>query len=456
MRSAPVGGAGALRGIGRPHDWWPLADRDPVPGDPDAIRQEAASMRRFAQALRDQAGDLRAIAAGEGLKGKYADALRDNASELEFHLRQTAERYEHVYGHLTSWAGELEDFQATSFGLLRQAWDLPPAGQAPVPAPVPAPAPAAGDQDDPLEALRQRLAGLTNHRDDRAVVYAGRIKRSCDDVIKDSPWESFENEADAVLDSDWFGRVFEAASWVVTFVGIATLFLNPAAWVVDLALGLSIVLAAKDVLAMSVGEGSWFDIGMDVIGFATMATGVTAFKALTKIKDATKIAAKAAAAEQAVENVLDESRSALGRTYRVTSRVNSSGSAKADARRVRRGILATAERAGRAAGQAEAERVGPEATQREALAFGGDREAATVCHEIDRMRGAYANHDAVWKASAGANSWKVGFKASWMVGAGSDGFDKMLGKSDLAPRKPSFKPYNDFKDRFSSVIGTGW
>lgn len=456
MRATPAGGTGVV-GLGfggrRPHEWWPLADRDPVPGDPDAIRDEAASMRRFAQALRDQARDLKTIAAGEGLKGKYADALRDNASELELHLRQTAERYEHVYGHLTSWAEELEDFQVTSAGLLRQAKDLEPGGRSPVPVPALVPTGADGD---PLQPLRQALARLQDHRDDRAVYYAGCVKRSCNDVIKDSPWETFEDEADAVLDSDWFERIFEAASWVVTFVGIAALFLNPATWIVDLALGLSIMLAAKDVLALSVGEGSWFDIGMDVVGFATMATGVTALKALTKIKDATKIAAEAAAAERAFENVLDESKPALDRTYRITSRANSSRSAKADARRSRRGILAMAERAGRTAGRAEAERVGPEATQREALAFGGDREAATVCKEIECMRVTYVNHDVVWKASRNSDKWRGVFNASWRLGMGSDAFDKALGSSDVVSVKPSVQRYDDLKEQFTSTVGTGW
>ncbi len=291
---------GAWRGH-RPRDWSPLADYDPVPGDPATIRDEVARMRRLALALRDQARELRTIAAGEDLKGKYATTLRDGASDLELRLRQTAERYEHVHGHLTGWATELEDFQATSLTLLRRAHDTGPHRP----------------PDDPLQPLRQALTRLTEERDERASHYAGRIRRACDDVIKDSAWEEFGDGVDAVLNDKWVERFFEAASWVVAIVGIATLFFTPAGWLVDLALDLTLMIAAKDVLALSVGEGSWFDIGMDALGFLTMATGAVAITMLERVQDATKIEAEAAAVERAVTGVLGESRPAMERTYRL-------------------------------------------------------------------------------------------------------------------------------------------
>ncbi|MBY8884888.1 hypothetical protein K7472_08505 [Streptomyces sp. PTM05] len=426
----------------RPYDWTPLAERDPVPGDPAALRDEVTHMRRLASTLRDQARELKAIGAEDGLKGQYADALRGGARELECHLRQTAERYEHVQGHLASWADELEDFQSESATILRRAQDTA--------------APRRSGDDDALKPYRDALTRLTALRDERASHYAGRIKRACKDVIKDSPWESFEDAADAVFDNEWSQKFFELASWVVTVVGVVALFVTPAGWVVDLALGITFALAAKDVLALAVGEGSWFDIGMDTLGFLTMGTGKVAFGMLKGIQTATGAAAEAVAEERAAAESLHESRGVLDRTYRITNRRGSSGAAKAEARRVRAGALARARQAGLAARQAERSRELLEATPREAFAFGGDREAASACKNITRLREEYAQSPEVQKASAHMEGWRSTFNAGWRVGMASDGIDKTLGHSDALPMKPSFGPYDDFKDQFTSTVGTGW
>ncbi|PWI45903.1 hypothetical protein [Streptomyces sp. ICBB 8177] len=429
----------------RPYDWTPLADRDPVPGDPEALRDEVTHMRRLASTLRDQARELKAIGAEDGLKGQYAQALRGGARELEHHLRQTAERYEHVQGHLASWADELEDFQSESATILRRAQDEAAQHRHP-----------ATTAEDPVKPYRDALTRLTTLRDERASHYAGRVKRACKDVIRDSTWESFEDAADAVFDNEWCQKFFELASWVVTVVGVVALFVTPAGWVVDLALGITFALAAKDVLALSVGEGSWFDIGMDTLGFLTMGTGKVAFGMLKGIQTATSAAAEAVAEERATAESLHESRGVLDRTYRITNRRGSSGAAKAEARRVRAGALARARQAGLAARQAERSREPLEATQREAFAFGGDREAAGACKNIRRLREEYAQSPEVQKASAHMEGWRGAFNASWRIGAGSDGVDKFLGQSALVPGKPSSQTYDDFKDQFTSTVGTGW
>src|SRR5690348_2921109 len=108
-------------GAYRPRDWSPLAPSDPVPGDPQAIRDEARHMRNLADSLCQQAHELKIIGHGEGLKGKYADKLRDKSNELEKHLREVAERYENTNGYVSSWADELEGMQAESIRILHAA-----------------------------------------------------------------------------------------------------------------------------------------------------------------------------------------------------------------------------------------------------------------------------------------------------------------------------------------------
>src|ERR1700733_11278448 len=47
----------------RPSDWAPLADSDPLSGDPEAIFDEAARLRRLAAGMTDQVARLRRVGA---------------------------------------------------------------------------------------------------------------------------------------------------------------------------------------------------------------------------------------------------------------------------------------------------------------------------------------------------------------------------------------------------------
>lgn len=419
-------------------DWSPLAAADPVPGDPLAVRGEADHLRRLAVGLRDQAGELRAIAGADRLRGRYATALRDRAADLELRLRQTAERCERVRDPLADWAGELDAFQAESRHLLHRARALPP------------------DDAESLRLLRVSLARLVETRDHRAERCARRIRDACDDVLTDSRWERLADRIDAVLDTAWCGEVFEVAGWVTTVVGVTALFLTPAGWAVDGALALGAAVAAKDGLALATGEGSWFDVGMDTVGLLTMGAGKAAFASLDGIRVATRGVAGVAAEERAVEESVRTSRPALDRTYRVTGRRASSGAARAEARRVRAGLRAEAARAGSLARAEEESRALPPATAREALAFGGDREVAGVCKDIERMRTAYVNSREVQAAAGHAKGWEAAYKTGFWIGAGTDMGDKGFGSSDLFPGKWSFSPYDQFKDRFTVVEGSKW
>ena len=49
----------------RPVDWAPLAAADPLPGDPEAITQEANRLALLGAEMRDQAARLRRIGADD-------------------------------------------------------------------------------------------------------------------------------------------------------------------------------------------------------------------------------------------------------------------------------------------------------------------------------------------------------------------------------------------------------
>lgn len=276
-----------MSGRSRPHDWHPLTAGDPVPGDPAAILEEVAHIRQIAAMLRTEARDLRAIAEGHGLKGRYAEALRDGARELELRLRETAERYERVHSGLSGWAHELEEFQTQAGHVLRSARAAADA--------------AASDDpgEDSTAPHRAALAGITAQRDERARHYAARIRDEIDDTIKDSWWEGVKDAVDDHAGAISF--VVDAMSWVATGIALAAITMTPAGWIAGLAVWLTCGVLAGHLLLASSADGSWADVAMDVFGLLTMQVGTIALTKLRGVRDATKLAAELAAEDRAVE-----------------------------------------------------------------------------------------------------------------------------------------------------------
>jgi hypothetical protein len=449
LTASPAG-----RGRSRPRDWRPLADADPVPGDPDEILDEVAHMQRVAAMLRREAGDLRLIAGGEGLKGRYADALRDGAQDLEVHLRETAERYERVHGHLTGWAHELEGFQADADRILRtaQAEQSAAAGKADTGAAGKL-ADSSGD-DDPMAGHRRSLAKVEALRDERAAHYASLVGHEIDDTIKDSRWERFKDQID-----DWKGVisfVVDVMSWAATIIAVAALLTTPAGWLAGLAVWLSVGVLAGHVVLGLAGDGSWADVAMDVFGLLTMQVGNSALKGLRGVRDATKAAAQAAAEEVAAANSARATRAVRDRASAVVNRRGSTRAARARARHQRNIADAANRRAGRQAASEEAGTPMPEASRWEAAWMGGEKESTNMYKDVQRMRVAYPENGAVQRASGGAEGYKRAFQTSWGSATVVDSGDKFLGDSDLFPMKPASSAYGAAKGRFTKEAGSKW
>ncbi|WP_405647089.1 putative T7SS-secreted protein [Streptomyces sp. NBC_00019] len=277
----------------RPRDWQPLADSDPIPGDPEEIRDEVKHMRNVASSLRDQARDLRAIKDDNELKGKYAAKLREESEGLEKHLREVASRYERVHGHLSNWADDLELHQGEADKILAKAKkeqeevEAEKKKQASSDGRDKSPAP-----DDPFESYRKQLESLKGDRDNRADYYAGKIGDEIDDIIKDSWWEGVVDYVKVAID---------VLSWAATIIGIVALFITPVGWVAMIAtVATGLVMAGHLLLAVT-GDGSWMDVAMDAFSLVTMGLGTKALKGLKGVqaltrKASTKAAGKAARA----------------------------------------------------------------------------------------------------------------------------------------------------------------
>ena len=437
----------------RPRDWHPLAASDPVPGDPDAILDEVAHMRQVASMLRQEARDLRVIGQGDGLKGRYADALRHGADGLEVHLRETAERYERVHGHLTGWAHALENLQSEADRILRNAqvvaeFDAPDGHH------------AKGDghhaqgDDDPLAGHRTSLAKVVAQRDERAAHFGSLIRHEIDDKIKDSPWEWFKDRVD-----DWSGTialVVDAMSWTATVIALVALATTPAGWVAGLAVWLAVGVLAGHSLLAAAGDGSWADVAMDIFGLLTMQIGTRALAQLRNVRNATKLAAQLAAEEQAAANSARATRSVRDRTSAVVNRRGATRAERAKARHDRNIARAANLRHGREAAASEAAIPIAQASRWEAASVGGDVEEANHFKDVKRLRTSYPQSAGVQSASRGAEGAHRTFKGAWAAASAADVTDKAAGSSDIVPWKPDYAPYGHAKDHFNREVGSSW
>ncbi|MFI9616973.1 putative T7SS-secreted protein [Streptomyces sp. NPDC052023] len=250
--------------MARPADWAPLAEGDPVPGDPEGIRREAEHMRKVAEKLRTQAKAMRAIAGCDGLKGKYKEKLGDKARGLGRRLDLAEDRYRKVKGHLNGWADDMEDAQKRADRALADAKDAQRIIDNPTPAPAgkgsknnsgkddqPADDPAVKRAHEDLEAARRKLNSAVTFYGERADHYAGKIRSSIDDDMEDSWW----NDVKAwVGDADWLDTAAKWLSNATTLLTFAAIFF-PALGVVagiltGLVFGIHLLMAAT-------GNGSW-------------------------------------------------------------------------------------------------------------------------------------------------------------------------------------------------------
>ncbi|MGW6059091.1 hypothetical protein [Streptomyces sp. NPDC055189] len=432
----------------RPVDWEPLYESDPVPGDPEEIREEVRHMVSVAEKLRKQAGNLKAISDEDKLKGKYVQRLREDSETLEKHMREVAFRYERVHGHLTKWANKLEDHQDDADRILREAKEknaevergkakeAEKADEDKKPNP-----PANGTDDDPLQTYRTRLNTVIGNRDSDAGHYADKINDEIDDVIEDSWWDNVKGWVHD--NADLIKAFIDVLGWVATFAGFLALAIPGLNFLV---LGIALLTIGLRLLLVASGDASMMDVIFDVVGAVLVVGGLGAAAKLAKGAKATVGAAQAARTAGlsrglgGVKGVLDDMGRTMskmpqgpGRQVVATSRNAIRKSISQNVGLVAKGPL----------------RVSPLST----LLHLGDKEMAGMAKMLQANK-------ATFPAAAGAaadkayKSYRVGLGLAW-GGMGMDVTDKALGKSDLTSwthenlgtgEKPFNEWYSDMKD----------
>jgi hypothetical protein len=273
--------------VSRAAQWQPLCEADPTPGEPDEVGRAGRHYSEMAKEIKGQVSRLNDLVSGT-LQGGYVKTLTEAADALKEDLGRTYERYREVGGALESWAPRLDGFQDEAEGLRRQALvaagamsdnrSVPTMTSVDAPPPPDAEVAAAkamqGRYDDAnadLSRLQGRLADLTERRDLAAAKVADFIRDKSDDSMADSPWDNF---------MDWMDDHHEFVSKACQILGVVAMAACILALVVPglnvfaaIALGASALsLTGHTALAAS-GNGSWLDVGVDVVALGTLGAG---------------------------------------------------------------------------------------------------------------------------------------------------------------------------------------
>ncbi|QNA75545.1 hypothetical protein C8250_029930 [Streptomyces sp. So13.3] len=278
--------------MSRPPDYeWAVLDesQDPIPGEPHEVRAEAKRLSKMAETIRDQIGLLTDIAGDENV-GKFADKLRDTASELKGDLGKVATRYETVSGYLGSWADDLDHCQSESLKALTKAQAVAPTANSPEAKPAPGqPAPKLTPEQqhhkDVLDHAKQaaqgelaqaktQLAHTKSHRDERAHHWMQKIEDTEHDGLKDSRWDGIK---DFIHEHAGLIKLLaDICTWIVTALIIVSLFIPGLDIATALLGGLMLAALLGHTAVALTGDGSWTDVAMDAFAIVTLGTAAWA------------------------------------------------------------------------------------------------------------------------------------------------------------------------------------
>ncbi|MEU4983376.1 hypothetical protein [Streptomyces sp. NPDC021969] len=290
---------------GRPRDWHPVADSDPIPGDADRMASLGKQLRKTADELERQVRNLKAVAEVDAWDSKAGKEFREKASGNVKKLEAAFKRYDtaataigtqvvevggtyqdKVTASPRNYASDLNRAQEIADAALKEAKDADERKSASQKSldnlsgkdgskdsgdkdrkDLEAKRKAAGDE---IDAAREKINDAKRIRDDAAK----RARESMDAVInhdslKDGFWETLVDDIATIT------------SWVATVCGILSLLVG---WIPVIGQALAGVLGAIAMIATLInfvatlvqvaqGNADWMDVGMAALGFLMMGVG---------------------------------------------------------------------------------------------------------------------------------------------------------------------------------------
>lgn len=289
---------------GRPRDWHPVADNDPVPGDPDRMASLGKTLRKTAEELDRQVRSLKAVADVEAWDSKAGKEFREKAKGNVKKLEAAFKRYDtaataigsqvvevgggyqdKLHARPGNYASDLNRAQEIADAALKDAQDADQrkgAAQKSLDSQsgrekkdddgegkkkLESQRDAAGDE---IDAAREKINEAKKIRDDAAK----RARDSIDAVInhdslKDGFWDTLVK------------AIADVSSFIATWCGILSLVVG---WIPVIGQALAGVLGAIAMIATLIGflatlvqvlqgNAEWMDLGIAALGFVMMGVG---------------------------------------------------------------------------------------------------------------------------------------------------------------------------------------
>ncbi|MFC5030329.1 hypothetical protein ACQFX6_24880 [Streptomyces sp. DSM 41987] len=411
--------------------------------------------------IRTQITRLRALSDGTGLKGDYADALQDGADRLRDKLGKVADRYEAVAVKVSAWAEAVEDAQHQTAAAHRAATAahdiitpldaLPEADLTPT---------QKSDLDHARASLIRAQAafdGAVGDYESDARRLSGAIEDLLDDSLEDSCWSWTSNLLER--NAAWINEALEIIGWIATVVAIAAVLIACAptapAW---LALAASWAIAGAEAATYgtalvhtalaATGNGTWADVGLDVVAILTLRMGKAAEQGVTAGVDATRVASR-----QAAKDAVSAARAEQSGARQEIARELRNRSISKPRRQYLQGQLKQMDAKARAAAKYPSQHE-PEVSAAEVLRAGGSRETAVAKKASAHESAKHAESSAVQSADRDVNGSAVKNSAAFAVGTSVDLADKSAGNSEIFASKPSLDAYGSGKDSFK--FHTSW
>ncbi|MCX5005534.1 hypothetical protein OHB05_23395 [Streptomyces sp. NBC_00638] len=307
---------------------------DPIPGDPEEVARLGRDLRKTAEAIQKQAKEIQALSSVESWKSKAAEEFRDEAEEAGGKLRKAFKRYDAAAdalgekvaegGPSKEYASELHRAQTMADKALRDAQGAHDEHTSSSGAIDRLPKGTADDDPDrkklekrqeaatsAMERAKEDLDAAKDVRDRAAKRARDAIRSAIDhDGLKDGTWDKFKGWVHD--NAGWITEVLEWAGWVATICGTLSLLVGwipvvgqaLAAVLGSIALLATVISLAGHILLALAGEGSWFDVALDVVGIATMGIGRGALAGAKGAMQGAKGMARSAAFRRAMENVV--------------------------------------------------------------------------------------------------------------------------------------------------------
>jgi hypothetical protein len=444
----------------RPVDWSPLADSDPVPGDPTEVARLARRYADTAAEVTRQAANLRTLATAEGWDSDAGREFAEGAGELAGDLEKTHHRYSEVAGALRDWSPHLDDVQARADRALQDAKaaqaemdanrpvtpDSPPPPDAPPPTPTEVAAEkrradAYDGASGRLEAARRALAEAVGDRDEWERSSANRIRDAIDDDgLKDSWWDKVSGWVSD--NAGWIKAVTDILSWVATGLAIVALFIPGVNIIAFLAIAFAVATLVGHTVLASTGNGSWADVIIDAVGLATLGAGKIAMRGVKGAQQATRLAGSRAAGRAAASTARSATRA---QRVALANRLGRGGPrARATARSQLDALKASTNRTARTASRtAQREFIDqplPRATPRDAiLKGGGDTDLARRALDVDNVAARFPTDSRVAEAAEAASRPMTTARAAFGTSASVDLLDK-AGATAPLKNLPVFQP----------------